>query len=115
MDDVLNRMIEIYKPEDIDWMLVGKSNGNPYTFHHIVEERHGGKREIDNGAILTKRAHQYLNLLDMQYHDYYEELNVLFLYLNRTNMPPTEDYFEEVRNVLGSARKRIPRKKGLKF
>lgn len=107
MDIILRQMIVIYKPEGIDWMEYKLSRNNPYTYHHIIEKRNGGRRTLDNGAILTQYAHRYLNLLDMKYHDYYSELNSLFLFLNRTNQPPTEEYYEEVRKVLKKVKRWI--------
>lgn len=100
MDSILIQMIEIYKPNGIDWMNYHLEKKNPYTYHHIKEVRNGGKRTIQNGAILTKQAHEYLNYIDREYHKIYKELNGLFLELNRTYKPPEEDYFQEVNHVL---------------
>lgn len=36
---VLQRMIEIYKPGDIDWMGTKIKKNNPLTFHHIVKRK----------------------------------------------------------------------------
>lgn len=46
MKKVLVDMIEIYKPNGIDWMQYKLAKNNPYTFHHIKEKRNGGKYEI---------------------------------------------------------------------
>lgn len=105
MDKILKQMIVIYEPDGIDWMEYNLSRDNPYTYHHIIEKRNGGRRTLDNGAILTQNAHRYLNYLDMKKHDYYRELNSLFLFLNRTKQPPTEEYYEEVRKVLKKVKK----------
>ena len=37
------------------------------TYHHILEKRRGGKRTLQNGAILMRVAHDYLNYLDRYY------------------------------------------------
>lgn len=103
MDNVLREMIHIYQPNGIDWLEYSLTRNNPYTFHHIREARNGGKRVVSNGAILTKDGHGYLNFLDCQYQRLYRELNGLFLELNRTQLPPAEDYFEEVQRVLKKA------------
>lgn len=105
MDHILKEMIEIYKPKGIDWMAYKLQRKNPYTFHHIIEKRNGGKRRVNNGAILTLNAHEYLNYLDNEYHRIYKELNGLFWELNRTYKPPQEDYYEEVGAVLKKVRR----------
>lgn len=105
MKQVLIDMIQIYKPNGIDWMNVGLTKKNPYTFHHIKEVRNGGLYKMENGAILTINAHEYLNYLDRYLKDYYKELNNLFLYLNRTTNPPTDDYFKEINKVLIKSRR----------
>lgn len=105
MDGVLREMIEIYKPKGIDWMAYKLQRKNPYTFHHIIEKRNGGKRRVNNGAILTLNAHEYLNYLDCRYERIYKELNGLFWELNRTYKPPQEDYYEEVGAVLKKVRR----------
>lgn len=100
MDSVLKEMIKIYRPAGIDWLDYRLSRNSPYTFHHIKEVRNGGKRIIDNGAILTLNGHKYLNYLDYEYFRIYRELNGLFLELNRTQRPPAEDYYDEVHKIL---------------
>ena len=67
MTKVLEEMIEIYQPDDVDWMGFYRVKGNPYTFHHIREKCNKGKNELNNGAILTKNAHRLLNILEKDY------------------------------------------------
>lgn len=100
MDDVLKQMVKIYVPDGIDWMGYQLTRKNPYTFHHIKEVRNGGKRNVSNGAILTSNAHQDLNFLDCQYNIIYLDLNYCFKELNKTELPPTDDYYEEVGKIL---------------
>jgi len=87
MKDILAEMIEIYQPNGVDWMGYVVSEHNPYTFHHIVEKRYGGKEEIKNGAILTKKAHEYLNWLDQYCPMAYLEYQCIFRYINDFNGP----------------------------
>ena len=105
MRQELIELIEIFKPNGIDWMEYVWRENNPYTFHHIKEKRNGGKLTVRNGAILTNDAHIYLNYLDSQYHKIYNELNGLFKDLNRTMKPPTDDYYEEVNHILVKVKK----------
>jgi len=100
MREILVEMLEIYKPNGIDWMDYRMTKKNPYTFHHIKEKRNGGRLTISNGAIITQNAHIYLNHLDANYHKIYMELNDMFKLLNMTMKPPTEDYYEEINHIL---------------
>lgn len=74
------------------------------TFHHILEKRNGGKVIWENGALLSRSSHDYLNYLDNEYHRLYQELNDLFLELNKTYKPPTENYYNEINYVLKKKR-----------
>lgn len=107
MKEVLKEMIEIYKPDGIDWMGYIWTPRNPYTYHHCKELRNNGKTTVRNGAILTNTAHIDLNYYDNRLNHIYRELNALFMMLNRTNMPPTEEYWEELDYVL----KKVPNRK----
>ena len=75
------------------------------TFHHILEKRNGGKEVWENGALLSRTSHDYLNYLDMKYHKLYKELNGLFQELNRSYAPPTEQYYDEVAFTLRKIRR----------
>ena len=54
------------------------SKDNPYTRHHIKERRNGGDNSLDNIAILTKRSHSLLNILDRLCPDAYNDLQNVF-------------------------------------
>lgn len=95
---VREQMLSIYG--EGCWMGYRVTRKNQYTFHHIKEARHGGRVSIDNGALLTRGAHNDLNLLDEHARDLYHELNNLFKELNETRKPPTKEYFKEVNGVL---------------
>ncbi len=103
--EIRNRMIEIYG--DYCWMGYTLDKKNPFTFHHIFEQRKGGKDLINNGALLTKDAHNDLNQLDMHQRAMYRDLNILFTELNETMSPPTIEYYKEVIKILVKASKVI--------
>ena len=103
--EIRNRMLEIFGENC--WMGYTLDRKNPFTFHHIFEQRKGGKDLIDNGAILTSHAHQDLNQLDMHHKVLYRELNLLFTALNETKTPPTVEYYKEVNEILKRADKVI--------
>lgn len=102
MKEPMITMLKIYKPLElgVDWMDYKIVRTSDLTFHHIKEARNGGKRVLENGAILVKASHQYLNYLDRYYHKHYNDLNYLFKQLNMTMQPPTQDYYDEVHHVL---------------
>lgn len=89
------------------WMAYRLTKKNPYTYHHIHEARNGGKVTIDNGAILTRFAHDDLNELEKCAPYLYRELNSMFKELNGTRKPPTKEYFKEVNGILLRADKII--------
>lgn len=95
---VREQMISIYG--EGCWMGYKLTKKNPYSYHHIKEARNGGRVSIDNGALLTRAAHDDLNLLDEHARSLYCELNNLFKELNQTRKPPTKEYFKEVNGVL---------------
>ena len=72
---VRERMITIYG--EACWMGYKLSKKNPFTYHHIIEKRNGGGVTIDNGAILTRIAHDDLNRIEQARRCYYNELNKL--------------------------------------
>lgn len=75
------------------------------TYHHILERRNNGHTTWENGALLGRSSHDYLNFLDNQYHNIYKELNGAFIDLNRTYAPPTEDYYDEIEHILRKVNK----------
>lgn len=95
---VRERMLSIYG--EGCWMMYKLDRKNPYTYHHIHEARKGGKVTIDNGAILTRFAHDDLNELEKYAPYLYRELNGMFKELNGTRKPPTKEYFKEVNGIL---------------
>lgn len=55
---ILLQMLEIYKPDITDWMQYEITKRNILTLHRIKKACEGGTDSINNGAILTKRAHR---------------------------------------------------------
>lgn len=82
------------------WMGYAVSNSNPYTFHHIRKRKSGGAREIQNGALLTRKAHNDLNRIEKELSEYYRELNEMFRELNNLMKPPTVEYYKEINRIL---------------
>ena len=102
---IRERMLTIYG--EACWMGYKVSKKNPFTYHHIVERRNGGGVTMDNGAVLTRIAHDDLNRIEQARRSYYKALNELFKELNATMKPPTKEYYMEVYDILGKASKYV--------
>ena len=98
--NVLLRMFDRYKTEDEDWMGFKLTDNNTYTFHHIRERRNGGKQELENGAILTIFAHQFLNYLDLHCKRAYNDYQTIFRRINKNNGPIPDDLLEDIYGMM---------------
>lgn len=103
----LREMIEIYKPEGKDWMGFKLSKSNPYTYHHIKEKKNGGKVDINNGAILTKRAHRLLNFLEIHHPDIYNLYQQLFVRINERMAPLDESLITDIYDMYDTYLKKL--------
>ncbi len=94
---VLNLMITIYKPLNKDWMgysiqkTKGRNSKMILTFHHINEERKGGKATLENGAILSSKAHKDLHTLEFRNYELYQKWTNLFIEINQNKGPLTSE------------------------
>ncbi len=100
MKRVLRIMVDIFQPEGIDWMNFALSRDNPFTYHHIVEKSKGGDKSIDNGAILTRRAHTFLHTLEKVCPDAYNDLQNVFSKINESKQPVLDEYIKEIDEIL---------------
>jgi len=88
MNGALIQLIDIFQPNGVDWMNYRLTKSNPYNFHHIIKKEHGGKAKVENGAILTATAHQYLHLIEHYEYQLYLELNSMLEVINQQQYPP---------------------------
>jgi len=101
---ILEELIDIFQPNGIDWLGDNISEDNPITYHHIVKKACGGRKSLDNGALLTKRSHKYLHsILEQKNYETYLKLNDCFKELNKTKQPPTNDYYINVHTILNGS------------
>ena len=100
MKRVLRIMIDIFQPEGTDWMNFALSKNNPYTYHHIVEKSKGGDKSIDNGAILTRKAHSFLHMLEINCPEAYQDLQNVFLKINGTKQPVSQELIDEIDEII---------------
>ena len=100
MKRALRIKMEVHNPNGIDWMNFALTKDNPYTLHHIKERRNGGDNSISNLAILTKNAHKLLNILDKVCPDAYNDLQNIFIKINASEAPPSEEIIQEIDEIL---------------
>ena len=98
--DNLKIMIKKYKPNGIDWMNFVLTRRNPFTFHHIVSKSDGGEDSIDNGAILTRLAHDLIHILEYMCPDAYNDLQSVFIKINESKRPITNETLNEIDEIL---------------
>ena len=89
MDKVKQEMLRIYEPiSNLDWMNY-KLSRKDITFHHIQKRSSGGKRTMENGALLMPVAHEYLHLIEFRDIETYNLINNLFRVVNEQQYEPT--------------------------
>lgn len=92
LKNITREMLKIYKPiSNLDWLNYKIVRADALTYHHIKKRANGGKRSIENGAILTQVAHRYLNLIECQDIDIYNAINKIFQVVNDQKSEPTLD------------------------
>ena len=91
MKTIKQQMVDIFKTYEYDWMNFRVENDD-LTYHHIKKAEDGGERTIDNGALLTNRAHKYLHKMETFDRESYDELNEIFKEIN--NQKDDLTYFQ---------------------
>jgi hypothetical protein len=92
--NVLYEMFNIYGYPNIDWMGYEVTDDDIITYHHIKEKRNGGPESVNNGALLTSRAHLTLHRIEKYDIDLYNEYNYYFQIINDMKCPPTFELME---------------------
>lgn len=100
MNKDIKKMLKIYKTIDRDWLGFKINKKDILTRHHIIKKVHWEINDISNYAILTEQSHQLLHKIENENLSLYNELNRLFMKLNQSQQPVTEEYYEEVSKVL---------------
>lgn len=100
MKMITKDMINIYNVEGFDWLNYKIYDINEITFHHIKKEEDDGKYEIENGALLTTRAHRYLNLIETYSKDIYNQINDILREINKNGHGPTKRQSEQIELLL---------------
>ena len=93
---LLPQVLEIYQPIDFDWMHTSITKGSVFTLHHIREQNCGGNTSIDNLALLVKKSHKLLKMLETMDCDLYFAWNELFMDINVCKCPPSDYLVKEM-------------------
>lgn len=97
---IKQEMLKIYKPvSHLDWMNY-KLVKTEVTYHHLIKECDGGKKTIENGALLMPIAHQYLHLIENIEIEAYVRLNEIFEVVNEQRHEPTPEQRAMVEYIL---------------
>ena len=105
---LLPKMLEIYQPVEFDWMHTSiTKKDNVFTIHHIHEAVYGGKTTIDNAALLLKKSHRLLNMLESHDYNLYFAWNDLFRDINVSKKPPSDEYIMEMIKLREKTKKSI--------
>ena len=93
-------MLVIYQTTEYDWLGDKIHDVNKLTKHHIMKKELGGENGVSNYALLTPKSHKLVHLLEEKDPALFENINLLFLELNRSMQPPTENYYKRINNIL---------------
>jgi len=91
LKEVLRIMVKEYNLKGEDFMGYKLERNNPYTYHHIKKKCQGGEETQENGAILTKVAHEYLHIIECREWELYYELNKILKEINMQKYRPTDE------------------------
>lgn len=94
-------MIKLYQPlSNLDWLNYKITRLDDLTYHHCLKKSNGGKKTIENGALLMPVAHQYLHLIECMDIDTYIAINKLFGIINKQRCEPTQEQREIIEYLL---------------
>ena len=111
MNEDIIKMLDIYKTYEFDWMGQKIESLSDLTRHHIVKKQYDGMDDINNYALLTTYSHHLIHYLEDNYNKEYKYINNMFLKLNDSKMPPSEEYFNNILSVLKKVKKDIKNKR----
>lgn len=99
-------MLEIYQTYEYDWFGDKITNIDKLTRHHIVKKEDGGENGISNYALLTSRSHNMINYLEENDVETFNKINDLFLKLNRSMQPVSDEYYYEIYKIRKTLQKK---------
>ena len=100
MKPIVRLMIYQWNMSDIDWLGYELKVNSKYTYHHIEKKEFGGKRTINNGAILIDTSHTYLHLIESKDLDMYIYLNNILKNINNQREMPNRQQLLAIDSLL---------------
>lgn len=97
---LIKELIIIFDIKDIDFLGYPITKDNPLQYHHIVFKQNGGKTTLDNGSLLTAKAHSLFHKIVNNQYITSKKITREFKKLNESKMPPTKEYYENIKNFL---------------
>lgn len=98
MDNILKTLINIYNMNEIDWL--GYKLQDRFSYHHIIKKCDGGKRTLDNGAVLFQTSHSYLHTIENYDIEKYILLNKILKDINMQRYMSTEEQLRQIDYIL---------------
>lgn len=96
---ILLEMQRVYCTYEKDWMGFKISKRNFLTFHHITKRCMKGLENIDNGALLGKKSHELLNMIEIFDEDLYNRWNDLFMDINASKCKISDFNMQRIYNL----------------
>lgn len=101
VSQLIKDMRTIYRIRHHDFMGYTFSTIDDLTYHHIIKRCDGGKKSIDNGALLVgDTAHPYLHVIEDRDYDMYVYINKILKTINSQHSTPTKAQLLAIRQVL---------------
>ncbi len=91
---IMPTLIKIYETYNNDWLSYPITKKNILTIHHIIKLADGGKTDIDNLALLTKKAHRALHICENRDFILYSEINSFLNFIVEYRQA-LDDYLKE--------------------
>lgn len=100
MNNIIGKMVKIYGLTDYCFMGYKASSESYFTYHHLIKKCEGGPRTVENGAILTREAHRYLNIIEKTEYDIYHLINNILIEINLSKEHPTINHWKRINYLL---------------
>lgn len=100
-----SRLIKIFEITDTCFMGFPLTKDSRFTFHHCIKKEDGGTNSIDNGAVLTREAHELLNYIEMNYYDIYYKINEKLKEISNGKKHPTKEQLYEIKSLINDFRR----------
>lgn len=95
---MLDKLIKIYQARC--WLGYKITRDNILNYHHLIKKEYGGLKTLENGAIVSQLAHQYLHVIEYKKKDIYIELNEILKSINTQLHTPTIEQYKKISRLI---------------